>query len=750
MNAFLSRILKQVAPKVRQTKQIARLARARRVAFEQLEDRKLLAVVTAYSTSFLQNLDADFITASADSTSLANGGFAVIGVHTTHIDGTIYDSTGAVTDGWSGTTGTNGALDQLANGNLVIASQDADSILFKIVNSVSGDTVVATVDIGDTGPSSNADVAALNNGNFVIVNQDFFSGSDFDIDVSLRNSVGGEITTFAIDASAATDTQPAVTALDDGGFAVAWQRAVAAETEVWSAVYNSNGSVRRAAALLDTTGTVNRNVAIESKVNGFVVAYEDNGWATGTNDITLVEFDNSGNFQAFNNISNPSFINDGSNDSTPAVSRLSNGMLAVAYGNNQFADTDTIVRLFDPVTNNIGSADSVSAGESIVDDTENPTVVGFGAGRLAVFHTNVTDSDIDGELLLGVRTSTGDAANDVITGDEFIDNMNGGEGNDTLTGAGGNDFLNGEGGNDNLIGYGGNDALFGGSGNDTMNGGVGNDAYTGGIGNDTYTFGTALGIEIDELFEGAAVGDGIDVLNFAGISVPVTLDMSSTLPQAVHVNRSVLLNLGNSFENVRGGSAGDTITGNILNNLMLGNNGNDTLDGADGNDNLVGGVGNDTLLGGNGNDTLSGDNGHDWLGGGNGNDKLRGGNNRDVLVGGAGADQLNSAAVVGSSTADDILIAGTTDFGTNAAARDAIVAAWAGPGAFAARINLLKNIGVGAGNAVKLNNATVHNDFSVDQLYGGDSLDWFFAHVAGANIDNHDAAGAEAGELVPV
>ena len=71
------------------------------------------------------------------------------------------------------------------------------------------------------------------------------------------------------------DTDAAVCGLDDGGFAVAWQRTVynvftgLNDTEVWYAVYEADGTPRKAAALFDTAGSINRNVDICATRFGF-------------------------------------------------------------------------------------------------------------------------------------------------------------------------------------------------------------------------------------------------------------------------------------------------------------------------------------------------------------------------------------------------------------------------------------------------------------------------------------------------
>lgn len=104
----------------------------------------------------------------------------------------------------------------------------------------------------------------------------------------------------------------------------------------------------------------------------------------------------------------------------------------------------------------------------------------------------------------------------------------------------------------------------------------------------------------------------------------------------------------------------DRMSGNAGNDTLVGAGGNDGLKGDDGNDSLVGGAGNDTIYGGNGNDRIRGDAGDDRLIGGAGNDKISGGLGRDVMTGGAGADAFifASAPEIGNGTTRDII----TDF----------------------------------------------------------------------------------------
>ena len=104
----------------------------------------------------------------------------------------------------------------------------------------------------------------------------------------------------------------------------------------------------------------------------------------------------------------------------------------------------------------------------------------------------------DDTLTGGVST---DDLRDVIYGGEGHDSIDGGYGNDELRGDGGNDTIVGGYGTDTVIGGDGDDALtgqtwsdaiFGGAGNDFINGGFGHDRVNGGTGADRFYH---LGVE---------------------------------------------------------------------------------------------------------------------------------------------------------------------------------------------------------------------------------------------------------------
>lgn len=193
----------------------------------------------------------------------------------------------------------------------------------------------------------------------------------------------------------------------------------------------------------------------------------------------------------------------------------------------------------------------------------------------------------------------------------------------TLLGGAGNDWIRSADGNDHLYGGTGTDTLFGGAGNDilhwssdvTLSSGqidlslsapgltgfvslaglsASYDSFDGGSGYDTIQltdgadyFNQSVVFSNIEQLNG---GDGNDVIDFAGLNIPVLIHGDAG-------NDTILLS---SIDDVAYGDAG--------NDVLHGRSGNDTLDGGSGNDVILGGFGNDRLVGGDGDDVLYGGN----------------------------------------------------------------------------------------------------------------------------------------------
>jgi Ca2+-binding RTX toxin-like protein len=89
-----------------------------------------------------------------------------------------------------------------------------------------------------------------------------------------------------------------------------------------------------------------------------------------------------------------------------------------------------------------------------------------------------------------------------------------------------------------------------------------------------------------------------------------------------------------------GSSRSDRWNGSEFDDRARGNAGNDVLQGLSGNDVLNGGDGRDYLYGGSGNDRIYGGDENDYINAGAGDDRILGNRGQDSLFGGSGADQF--------------------------------------------------------------------------------------------------------------
>src|SRR5262249_34093462 len=117
--------------------------------------------------------------------------------------------------------------------------------------------------------------------------------------------------------------------------------------------------------------------------------------------------------------------------------------------------------------------------------------------------------------------------------------------------------------------------------------------------------------------------------------------------------------------------------------------------------------------------------------GGSGNDTLSGGSARNLLIGGAGADTLYAAS------AGDLLIACSTNHDSNRTALAFLMAEWNRTDAdYLTRVKRLGgSLSGGLNGSYLLNGTTIFDDNTIDVLYGGAGVDWFFAHLKGKNKD---------------
>jgi hypothetical protein len=287
---------------------------------------------------------------------------------------------------------------------------------------------------------------------------------------------------------------------------------------------------------------------------------------------------------------------------------------------------------------------------------------------------------------------------------------------------------------------------------------------TGGTSTDIFKF--AAGASLSGVLDGGA---GANTLDYSAYGSPVTVNLQTQTATAIG---SGFANLGSL---VGSGGSNTLIAANTTNawQITATNAGKVGFFSFFGIGNLKGGTGNDTFKFSNAagiTGTLDGGGGSDSLdyssyttgvtvdlltgtatgvkggisniqnvtGSANGGDILVGDANpniltelkgHNILIGGGGADTLNAGS------GGDILIGGTTAYDSNLSALQTILATWktSTPSNYA---SVLAKI-MSSSFADPLNASTVFDDGFVDVLNGGKGTvnDWFFAHVAGSNLD---------------
>jgi Ca2+-binding RTX toxin-like protein len=415
-------------------------------------------------------------------TSLTNGAIASAGVHPNvggdHVDVAVWDN--PKLKGFPALegpfTGAEASIDQLAGGDLVVATAAGGDIFYTIL-ALSGGPVADPTGMSATDVTQ-PDVAALSDGGFVMVGKKHFgAGTDNDIYVWLRNFDGTErLAALTPDGAISDDEAPSVCGLADGGFAVAWHRDDGAgNTEIRYAVYEASGAVRKAAAVFDTEGAINRDASIVALPDGgFAIVYEETG-AT-QQDIAFAKFDSAGiisgakfDMTAPAGGVSPYYMND------PYATLLSNGMVAItATYVTDGVDDQVAVQLVNPTT----LTKLLTGFQVITPDYNNvqSTAAGFGDAGLAVGWENDGVSS-EGRKLQLVRTTTGTSGDNNLTGDDAVDLMSGAGGDDKLRGFDNNDSLQGGLGRDSLLAGRGNDALIGGAADDVLSGAQGKDVF---------------------------------------------------------------------------------------------------------------------------------------------------------------------------------------------------------------------------------------------------------------------------------
>ncbi|MFI0843906.1 calcium-binding protein [Mesorhizobium sp. IMUNJ 23232] len=586
-----------------------------------------------------------------------------------------------------------------------------------------------------------------------------------------------QVNTFA---AAGVQNDSAITVLADGGYVVTYTDTNPANQQIRGAVFNADGSVRKADFVIAAGGDNTQSKLVALPNGNFAVVYTDSGWnepgALG-NGITMQIFDAQGNNEVpgiYLHVNTTS----SADEREPAISVLENGMILVSWTRPSApGDADIYGRVY--------TQDGVAATAEFVitsggtDLDSKPSIAALSGGQYVTVWQDGYDMDGEGgdnngdkisaEINEIVRHTTGDAADDVFDGDALRDIVNGLGGEDTLSGAGGNDTLFGGDNDDILNGGAGDDALGGGSGDDIMTGGLGNDLYFVNDAGDQVSEQASQGTDEVGTFVDWTLG-----ANFENLTMQGDADIDAT---------------GNALDNV--------ITGNLGNNALSGGGGDDVLMGGGGADALNGGANTDTasyanamaavvvslanpainggdaagdsyvsienLTGSMYGDTLNGDDDVNIVKGGGGIDTVKGYGGADMLFGEAGSDTL-----IGGVGADMLDGGADTDTASYAGATAGVIASLANPAinsgdaAGDSFVSIENLTGSGFDDALNGDNAynfiqggggadTMKGYGSTDQLHGEAGNDTLIGGVGadildgGADTDTASYAGATAG-----
>ncbi len=565
----------------------------------------------------------------------------------------------------------------LSNGNFVAAFVEDDSGEAKLEFAIytAAGALVRNDNIISSGSANDApQVVALEDSGFAIVWSDLSDPTDGDIFARVFNNSGTDLAGLVtIENGSVNATDPTVTALKDGGFAVVYddndKDALTAQS------FDSLAATLGTRTLIESAPPSPETPAIGVLSDGrFLAAWQEFDAGTSGFDVFAEIWDprdlsfegSSGNDVLTARMTGSSTIKGLSGDDTilgtSRFSRLYGGDGADSVFGRSGTD---VIRDADGLNGDLLNGGS---GQDTLDMRPNSSfdtmvLVDLAAGFVTRFGGSSDQIvSIENALIGGEASILGTSGDNRLSGGLFSDGnyINGRSGDDFLIGYGGVNSLYGAAGDDSLISGNGDDSLFGDAGDDQIEASDGSDIVFGGgnadqvvgeSGEDTlYGDGGA-----DSLFG----GDGDDTQFGGGGQDFVAGAEGDDLLYGGDANDRIFGNTGNDFG--EGGDGDDTFYSGNGNDFFRGNSGDDKLRARTGSDRLEGGSGNDTLIFYQyGNDTGFGDNGNDIIYGGTGEGFFNGGSGNDSIYGGHGDDAVFIStgidSVFGGSGADRVVV----------------------------------------------------------------------------------------------
>ncbi|MFP1631278.1 calcium-binding protein [Zhengella sp. ZM62] len=381
---------------------------------------------------------------------------------------------------------------------------------------------------------------------------------DGNIKARIYNSSGTALT-GAMDVSADPSddqTYPVVTALADGGFAIAWMDEIygsTAYTEIEYRIYNADGTPRTGVMTVEIPTPRADEPAIASISDGyFTITYVTN--ASGNDDIGAVTL----SAETGEEVNRFTVTAETGNDSQPAIASAGDGSFYVSYTDFSPGIPESIVQYSRYLLKTVSVGDAANdmiAADDLVNEID-------GGGGIN------TVSYADSRNGVTVDLSTGTGTGGEAQGDTYANIQN-------VTGSAFGDTLTGDANTNQLSGLDGDDTIDGGGGNDTVIGGAGADTLSGGAGFDTLSYATSTAAVQVFLGGNTAAGGDAEGDTISGFENLVGSNFNDRL-------------IGSAQVNLLDGGAGDDV--------LLGNNGNDTLRGRAGRDIIIGGGDDDTFV----------------------------------------------------------------------------------------------------------------------------------------------------------
>jgi VCBS repeat-containing protein len=480
-------------------------------------------------------------------------------------------------------------------------------------------------------------ITALNDGGFVITwHTDGQDGDSNGVAGQIYDASGSNVgSEFLVNTTRAShQTQPSITALNDGDFVIAWQSYLQDGDGygVYAQRYDASGTNVGSEFQVNTYTVSDQDETDITALNdgGFVITWRSKGQDGDDYGVYAQRYDASGT-----NVGSEFQVNtyNTSGHHNPATTALNDGGFVITW-QSVGADTvwwDVYAQIYNASGASVGSEFLVNSYTT--HDQYNPVITTLNDGGFVIAWESY-GQDVDAARDWGVYVQIYDASGARV-GDEFLVNTYTSSNHNYQSIAALNDggFViawesNGVDGSDDGV-YA---QIYDASGNT-----VGTEFYV-----NAYTAGYWDMPSITTLDDGDFVitwnsSTGVYAQRYVLEGDTFTTDISSI--HGGEGNDSILGT--DSDDELWGGEGNDTINGGSGNDYLEGEVGVDVIDGEAGDDDIWGGEGNDTINGGSGNDYLDGEAGDDVIDGGDGDDSIYGDEGNDEIWGGEGNDFLN-------------------------------------------------------------------------------------------------------------